>query len=97
MKSIRRGIALLLAAVLIIPNMPAFAEEPVPIIDFSTLETQQEEAPGSDNADEKLPTEETAADSSGAEQTSTESRADRERPGGIKRFERANSDGKCFK
>lgn len=72
MKSIRRGIALLLAAVLIIPNMPAFAEEPVPIIDFSTLETQQEEAPGSDNADEKLPTEETAADSSGAEQTSTE-------------------------
>lgn len=72
MKSIRRGIAMLLAAVLIIPNMPAFAEEPVPIIDFSTLETQQEEVPGSDNASEKQPSEETAADSSGAEQTSTD-------------------------
>lgn len=72
MKSIKRGIAMLLAAVLIIPNMPAFAEEPVPIIDFSTLETQQEETPGSDNASEKQPSEETAADSSGAEQTSTE-------------------------
>lgn len=72
MKSIRRGIAMLLAAVLIIPNMPAFAEEPVPIIDFSTLETQQEETPGSDNASEKQPSEETAADSSGAEQTSTD-------------------------
>lgn len=72
MKSIKRGIAMLLAAVLIIPNMPAFAEEPVPIIDFSTLETQQEEAPGADNTAGKQPSEETAADSSGAEQTSTD-------------------------
>lgn len=72
MKSIKRGIAMLLAAVLIIPNMPTFAEEPVPIIDFSTLETQQEETPGSDNASEKQQSEETAADSFGAEQTSTD-------------------------
>lgn len=63
MKSIRRGIAVLLAAMLIIPNIPAIAEEPVPTIDFSTLGTQ-EEASGVDNASENLLPEETVENAS---------------------------------